>query len=99
MSCIAHLFILKANSVPGKVRPQEALSWFGLENRRLQCDLIVAFQHLRESYRKEGDRLISRAYGDRIRVNGFKLKEGRFRLDIKNKSFTVSLRGTGTGCP
>jgi len=46
----------------------------------------VAFQYLKGSYRK--DRLFSRVCGDRTRGNGLKVKEGRFKLDIK-KSFTV----------
>ena len=60
-----------------------------LEKKRLWRQLVVAFQYLKGSYRKEGDRLFSRACGDRIRGNGFKFKEGRFRLDIRKKSFTV----------
>ena len=47
----------------------------------------MAFQYLKGSYRKEGDRLFSRVCGDRTRGNGFKLKEGRFRLDIRKNYF------------
>ena len=58
------------------------LELFSLEKRRLQGDLIAAFQYLKGSYRKEGNKLFSRVYG-------FKLKEGRFWLDMRKKSFTV----------
>jgi len=53
---------------------------------------MAAFQYLKRSYRKEGDRLFSRVCGNRTRgngFNGFKLKEGRFRLDKRKKSFTM----------
>jgi len=62
---------------------------FSLEKRRLWGDLIAAFQYLKRAYKKEECRLFSRACCNRTRGNSFKLKEGRFRLDIRKKFFTV----------
>ena len=50
-----------------------------------------AFQYLKESYRKERDRLFSRVFGNRTRSNLFRLKESRFRLDVRKKSFKMSV--------
>ncbi|GAB0181764.1 hypothetical protein GRJ2_000641700 [Grus japonensis] len=63
------------------------LGLFNLEKRRLQGDLTAAFQYIKGAYKKDGERFFTKACSDRTRGNGFKLKEGKFRLDIKKKFF------------
>ncbi|KAK4831265.1 hypothetical protein QYF61_016735 [Mycteria americana] len=65
------------------------LGLFSMEKRRLQGHRIVAFQYLKGAYKKDGERPFTKACIDRTRGNGFKLKEGRFRLDIRKKFFIM----------
>jgi len=65
------------------------LGLFSLGKRRLRCDLRAAFQYLKGAYRKDGERLCTRVCSDRTRGNGCKVKEGRFRIDIRKKFFTM----------
>ncbi|KAK4819573.1 hypothetical protein QYF61_008250 [Mycteria americana] len=75
------------------------LGLFSLEKRKLQGDLIVAFQYLKRAYKKDGDRLFSRPCSNRTRGNGFKPKKGRFRLDIRRKFSTMRVVKHGNRLP
>ncbi|KAJ7410540.1 hypothetical protein WISP_107843 [Willisornis vidua] len=67
----------------------KGMGLFNLEKRRLWGDLIASFQYLKEAYKKDGEGLFIIACSDRMMWNAFKLKESRFRLDIRKKFFTM----------
>ena len=46
------------------------------------------FQYLKGAYKQKEERLFMKVDSDRTRGNGFKLRKGRFRLDMRRKIFT-----------
>jgi len=70
----------------GKLRE---LGLFILDTRRLWGHFIAAFRYLKGAYKKAGEGLFTRACSDSTGGNGFTMKEGRFRLDIRKKFFTL----------
>ena len=47
-------------------------------------DLSAALQYLKRAYRQEGDKVFTQSDSDRTRGNGFKLKEEKISLDVRN---------------
>ncbi|KAJ7401628.1 hypothetical protein BTVI_93949 [Pitangus sulphuratus] len=65
------------------------LGLFSLEKRRMFGDLVATFQCLKRAYGEVGVGLFFRNCSDRTRSSGYQLKEGKFRLHIRKKYFTV----------
>ena len=57
--------------------------------RGLWRDLRADCQYLQGAYKKDRDKLFSRACCDKTRGDGFKLKEERSILDVRKNFFTM----------
>ena len=75
-------------SKPYEERRKE-LGMFSLEKRRLRDEMIELFKYLESCHTEEGQDLFSIIPECRTRNNGLKLKEARFRLNIRKILLTI----------
>ena len=88
MFCLNRFIVLLQESNDPRKKCRYVHVYMMLTGERQRAD-FAAFQYLKGAYKQEESQLFERVGSSRTRRNGFKLKEGRFRLDIRGKFFIM----------